>query len=340
MDVEIEQPTDNHKRYDAIKNQLKTQIEFYFSDENLLNDKFLKKYMLGDNIIDISILLKFNKLRKLLAGFSEKHSIKAIKSALKHSKLLKVKNDKISRINKFDCDDIVINDINKRTVYAENIPPDTTHEVITELFSRYGVVKHVSIPKSEGKKKGFAFITFAEAKSVTDAIEGLRGFIPKEFLRGNNKYEIKTLSLMSKEDWVAKKEEYKKLKKELQMENKDMFASCLAQDNKTVSTLTPGTLVKLNNLPDSLLDKFAIKTWVSHVVEPAFVDLNKGKRECVLRFSFGLQAEIFCKKLEDSGFNSFRISGVKMSGNEEEDYFRKVTELKNKLKEKKGKIAN
>jgi hypothetical protein len=332
MDVDEGKPSAEKEK---IKKNLREQIEFYFSDENLLNDKFLKKYMLSDNVIDVSLILKFNKIRSILSGYSEDQMIKAIKSCLKNSKLLKIKNKKISRIVKFECEDIVINEINKRTIYVEGVPPDTTHDVIRRIFERSGVVKHVSIPKSNGHKRSFAFVTYNTSQEAEAAIKEFHNKVPGEFLNWKGKHEIRSLVVISKEDWVSKKAEFKDLKKQLQMENKDLFVGCIANTNETVSTLTSGTLVRISGVPDNMLDKYAIRTWVSHCSEPAFVDLNKGKKECVIRFSFPVQAETFIKKLENSEFNKYKVTGVIVTGDEEEEYFRKVEELKNKLKDKK-----
>jgi hypothetical protein len=335
MDVDHDQSVENKNKSEVVKKKLREQLEFYFSDENLINDKFLKKYMMVDNVIDANVLLKFNKIRSILAGFSDDQAILAIKSALKHSKILKMKNKNISRRVKFDCDDIVLNEINNRTIYVENLPPDATHDQVKQVFERCGSIKHISIPKTEGKKKGFGFITYNTSQESEAAIKEFNNTVPAKFLSWHSKHELKGLVVISKEDWAIKKDEFKKLKKELQMENKELFVGCLSQDNSTVNTLTPGTLVRITNIPDSILDKYAIKTWVSHYVEPAFVDLNKTKKECVLRFSYPIQAEVFLKKLDNPEFNQYNIAGIKISNEEETEYFNKVNELKNKLKEKK-----
>jgi RNA recognition motif-containing protein len=48
-----------------------------------------------------------------------------------------------------------------RTIYAENIPADSTHDSLTTFFSQIGNVQYVSLPKFEDKRiKGFAFVEF------------------------------------------------------------------------------------------------------------------------------------------------------------------------------------
>ncbi len=46
--------------------EIKNQLEFYFSDENLLNDKFMQERLKIHKGVSINEIFKFNKIKKLL----------------------------------------------------------------------------------------------------------------------------------------------------------------------------------------------------------------------------------------------------------------------------------
>lgn len=53
---------------DELKRLLNTQLEFYFSRENLLHDKYLVSQMDSDNYVPLVILESFNMIRKLFSN--------------------------------------------------------------------------------------------------------------------------------------------------------------------------------------------------------------------------------------------------------------------------------
>jgi len=146
---------------------LKNQLEFYFSDENLVHDKFLQKFFLrNDNKgVPISIIENFNKVRKILSDVKDlSKRINIIKDVVESSNKLKIdyKKNKINRIVDFVLNDIDYNKIDERTIYVENLPNNINHDILISIFSRCGKVAHVSIPKffEDKKSKGFGFIIF------------------------------------------------------------------------------------------------------------------------------------------------------------------------------------
>ena len=77
-----------------------------------------------------------------------------------------------------------------KKLFVGSLPPSTTEESLTTLFSQFGIVRSIDIIKDmfSGKCKGFAFIEM-EGHEARAAIEGLNG---KSF-EGNNlkvKYEV------------------------------------------------------------------------------------------------------------------------------------------------------
>jgi len=147
-----------------------------------------------------------------------------------------------------------------------------------------------------------------------------------------NKKILREFVIISKKEWLEKKEEFKKIKQELQMENKDIFESCFKQSNDDITSIKKGTLIILKDLPEKI-NKNEIKIWVSNFIEPAYVDYNSHKRECVIRFSHGIFADSFLNKFNnDENENERKLNDKiiqieKMEGDEEEKYILKVENL-------------
>ncbi|XP_071455738.1 la-related protein 7 [Hetaerina americana] len=149
------------KAYQAIRQQM----EFYFSDANLTKDRFLSKLVEQYPYVDLEIFLKFNKIRALT------NSVEELANALSKSEFLSLSEDRtqvarLTPIQRNVCED-------ECSIYVEGLPPDAKHEWLQEMFSVYGKVVYVSIPKYKhnGKLKGFAFVEFESAEATNKALE-------------------------------------------------------------------------------------------------------------------------------------------------------------------------
>ncbi|EFX60609.1 hypothetical protein DAPPUDRAFT_342412, partial [Daphnia pulex] len=98
--------------------------------------------------------------------------LKEIAKALKFSKTLKLSEDdtKVSRITPFHPKSQ--EEVDLCTVYVERLPPHASIEWITSIFSEYGVVAYVSLPKFKDvtRIKGFAFVEFCDPESAAKAV--------------------------------------------------------------------------------------------------------------------------------------------------------------------------
>lgn len=61
-------PQNVYTNDEEFKKQVLNQLEFYFSRENLLHDKYLVSQMDNDNYVPVSILASFNMIKKLFAN--------------------------------------------------------------------------------------------------------------------------------------------------------------------------------------------------------------------------------------------------------------------------------
>lgn len=58
-------------------------------------------------------------------------------------------------------------------IYLSNLDKSVTDTLIKELFAEYGEISELSLPldKKTQQTKGYAFITFAQSNSATNALE-------------------------------------------------------------------------------------------------------------------------------------------------------------------------
>ncbi|CAH1976936.1 unnamed protein product [Acanthoscelides obtectus] len=165
----INEPMDTSKKGRVRKKQLYNSIlqlmEFYFSDANLSKDRFLMQILQNDPYVDIDIFLKFNKIRKLNCSAED------IKKAIGKSELLELSEDREKVRRKTEVQQK--ENVDNCTIYVENIKPDATHESLSQIFSEFGKVVYVSIPKYKHNKanKGFAFIEFESESDAQNTLE-------------------------------------------------------------------------------------------------------------------------------------------------------------------------
>ncbi|XP_050300139.1 la-related protein 7 [Anthonomus grandis grandis] len=174
--VEAQSKKSRHRKK-HLYNTILQQMEFYFSDSNLSKDRFLSQLLAESDDIDLDVFLKFNKIKKLNCTTQD------IQKAIKKSELIELSEDglKIHRTKPIKVKD----NVDYCTIYVENIKGDANHETLSQIFSDFGKVVYVSIPKYKHNKanKGFAFIEFETEEQAADCIrffEGIGCRIPPE----------------------------------------------------------------------------------------------------------------------------------------------------------------
>ncbi|CAL7952130.1 unnamed protein product [Xylocopa violacea] len=155
-------------RKKALHAAIVKQMEFYFSDANLSKDRFLSNLIKQNPYIDLNIFLTFNRMKELTTD------INRIAKALQASTILSLSEDgmKVRRITEV----IPKENTDECTVYVQNLPPDTDHERLSSIFSQYGQVVYVSIPRFKNTKKikGFAFVEFNTPDEAKKCLKAYR----------------------------------------------------------------------------------------------------------------------------------------------------------------------
>uniref|UniRef100_A0A8B9D5A0 La-related protein 7 n=1 Tax=Anser cygnoides TaxID=8845 RepID=A0A8B9D5A0_ANSCY len=168
------------------------QVDFWFGDVNLHKDRFLREQIekSRDGYVDISLLVSFNKMKKLTTDG------KLIARAVKSS-----------------------------SVVEELLPKNVNHSWIERVFGKCGNVVYVSIPryKSTGDPKGFAFVEFETKEQAEKAIEFLNnppeeaprkpGIFPKT-VKNKPVPALNTSNSSVVEEKKKKKKKKSKIKKE------------------------------------------------------------------------------------------------------------------------------
>lgn len=124
--------------------------------------------------VDLSVFLKFNKIRELTTD------INRISKGVQASTILSLSEDgmKVRRITPIAQKE----NIDECTVYVQNLPPDADHETLSSIFSQYGQVVYVSIPRFKNNKKikGFAFVEFDTIESAKNCLKVRGTYITME----------------------------------------------------------------------------------------------------------------------------------------------------------------
>lgn len=155
-------------RKKALHAAVRKQMEFYFGDANLSKDRFLGNLIKQDPYVELQVFLRFNKIRSLTTDVNQ------IVRALQKSEMLSVSEDgsRVCRITPISQKE----NIEECSIYVQRLPLNADHEWLSSVFSQYGPVSYVSIPRYKSNKriKGFAFVEFEDPSSAVKCLEAFR----------------------------------------------------------------------------------------------------------------------------------------------------------------------
>ncbi|NWW76541.1 LARP7 protein, partial [Climacteris rufus] len=226
------------------------QVDFWFGDVNLHKDRFLREQIekSRDGYVDISLLVSFNKMKKLTTDG------KLIARAVKSSSVVELDLEG-TRIRRRQPLGERPKDVDSRTVYVELLPKNVNHSWIERVFGKCGNVVYVSIPRyrSTGDPKGFAFVEFETKEQAEKAIEFLNnppeeaprkpGIFPKTV---KNK-PVPTLNT-SNNTVVEEKKKKKKKKSKIKKES-NAQAAAEPKESNTNTTAEPEPKSKRHRTP-------------------------------------------------------------------------------------------
>jgi len=167
METDEKEPTKEPRvRKKMLKNKLLQQMEFYFSDANLRNDKYMLELLNNDtnNYVLIEEFMTWNRIKLLTTN------VRDLVDALENSAHVELSTDGLYVHRKYPMKDK--EDPDECSIYIEQVKSSANHKWLTTVFSHYGLVDYVSIPKyKSGENKGFAFVEFGTPEAAQRALE-------------------------------------------------------------------------------------------------------------------------------------------------------------------------
>ena len=137
--------------------KLKSQLEFYFSDANLKSDKFLLQKLSQSEFIPLSVMLAFQKLKKI----DPQVSVTSLQEAVKLSEILELSDDLKSLKRKIKFDPLSFSSVK---YLVSNVPLTKTLDEILEYFEKYKPL----IVKMQQTKKVFTGKVVLEFQETVD----------------------------------------------------------------------------------------------------------------------------------------------------------------------------
>lgn len=149
--------------------QILKQVEFYFSESNLIKDKFLfTTQNANDGWVPIQTISQFERMKKY-------RPVETIVDALRQSKeLLEVSENGEMVRRKIplpkNYNEIQIN-MNKRSVYVNKLPVDATLDDLLKYFGSIAPTNQVRMKKSkEGAFTGSCLVEFKDPAAVEEIL--------------------------------------------------------------------------------------------------------------------------------------------------------------------------
>ncbi|KAL1772531.1 la-related protein 7 isoform X1 [Sigmodon hispidus] len=282
MEESTEKRKEEKKKRSRVKQVLADiakQVDFWFGDANLHKDRFLREQIekSRDGYVDISLLVSFNKMKKLTTDG------KLIARALKSSSVVELDLEG-TRIRRKKPLGERPKDEEERTVYVELLPKNVTHSWIERVFGKCGNVVYISIPhyKSTGDPKGFAFVEFETKEQAAKAIEFLNN-PPEEAPRKPGIFP-KTVknkpipSLRVAEEKKKKKKKKGRMKKEDSVQGKELNTDTSSTGEGKAKRPRSASEGSETETPDAPKPP-AKKKKKREKVETALPEVRAGKRE-------------------------------------------------------------
>ena len=360
----------------AVLDAVAERLDFFLSDANLRQDKFLRKIMMSDDgqyphQVTPDILLRFNTIK------NHTSDPEVVLAAAKTIDRLELSSDgkAIGLKDKFTSEKMDGNVplslvVNKLPVREDGKSYDITSDEVRELFTSYGKVTLVKMrynyPRGDGKggerpkrvPSGAAFVEFEtkeeQEKASADTLTTRAG----ETIEPKRKIELKgnTLEVMTLEEHLADLRAERKKEKESgegHGKKRDEPGSPSSKGEASSNAFTfdwkPGCVIRLEGLSadscdrEGLLDALAsgLGISVADVRErKIYVDYSRGQEKGALRFPEPSDdIKTLCDKINagDIKVKDKKVGTARMlEGDEESTYWKDFIDFKTKQMQMRG----
>lgn len=180
-------------------NQIRTQVQFYFSNSNLSSDKFMSEQVGGleNKSVPVPVICSFKRMRRF-------QPVSAVIAALKESDFFVIEGDEgketIRRRIPFDPTKNATEKVEERSVYVKGFgeeEPSTQFE-IEAFFSQFGEFNSVRLRRGDDKGfKGSVFVEWADKETAEKFLD----------LDPEPKWKEHDLLILSKKEYMSQKNE-------------------------------------------------------------------------------------------------------------------------------------
>ncbi|EEY68786.1 uncharacterized protein PITG_19167 [Phytophthora infestans T30-4] len=176
------------------RKRLQRQLEFYLSESNLRQDKFLQQAMDAQGFVPVREFLSFNKLKSLKA------TERMILDEADKSSTIRVDRARCCIAPKVVPQVGQDHEADARTIYIDSFSAADEHDSLRRTFAKFGKVNLVSLPRfAQSKKfKGFGFVEFSERGAANNAAAT------------SSDADLRGIRVMSKARWTEMKEQLKR----------------------------------------------------------------------------------------------------------------------------------
>lgn len=194
---------------EELDKKIAQQLEYYFSDVNVIKDKFLlEEFKKDDGWVKISVLLKFVRLKEL--SNDEDKIVSALKQFNSDIVELDEEKKQVRRKHPIPDADELKKQIELRTVHISGFPSDYSFENLRSYCNQFGEVESVAMRRHFKTRffKGCIHAVFKNEASV-------KGILDLEILKCKDR-ELKKESMEQyhkrKEEFAKKRQEFRKKK--------------------------------------------------------------------------------------------------------------------------------
>jgi len=349
------------------------QLEYYFGDANLPNDKFIKaESAKNEGWFPLSALLTFNRIQTLLSDVPQDDRINRIVKALRASVLIDI-DEKAEKIRRNLEVPLPEGNSYDRTVYIKGFhKTDTRLDDLIDFYSKFDGMsavimrwykEKVILPgkangEGEGEKDSQNGNSLAELANV-GFVKKFKGSIlvifktvelAEQFLKEEkHSYGGANLTRMRQKDYRDMKKAEFEERQALRTGRKPDGEKGAATEEKEeeVSDLPKGALIKINEVPAGFSRETLKEKFYSLAKEEdfpiAFVDFQRGDTTAILRLEAAGSAEEAMKLIPDSklpvGTDAFCQCEL-FTAEDEKAYFLKIRDNRMRLKRRGGSGGN
>ncbi|KAK1946900.1 La-related protein 7 [Phytophthora citrophthora] len=175
------------------RKRLQRQLEFYLSESNLRQDKFLQQAMDEQSFVPASVFLSFNKLKALKA------TERMILDEADKSPVIRVDRTRSCIGPKIVPVAGQTQEADARTIYIDSFSAADDHDSLRRTFAKFGKVNLVSLPRFQQSKrfKGFGFVEFSDQSAADKAAAA------------SSDADMGGIRVMTKTRWIGMKEQLK-----------------------------------------------------------------------------------------------------------------------------------